>query len=72
MDTMSTVLESTESITRRVAELERQFAELRGEVLGLKPVEKDWRRTVGMMADDEYSRSAAELGRAWRKQANNE
>jgi len=72
MDAMSTVLESTESVIRRVAELERQFAELRAEVLGLKPVEKDWRRAVGMMADDEYSRSAAELGRTWRKQANNE
>ena len=69
---MTTALESTESVSRRVAELERQFAELRAEVLRLKPVEKDWTRTVGMMADDEYSRSAAELGRAWRKQANNE
>ncbi|MBE7503118.1 MAG: hypothetical protein HS113_23110 [Verrucomicrobiales bacterium] len=69
---MSTASESTESVTHRVAELERQFAELQSDVLRLKPTGKDWRRTVGMMADDEYSRSAAELGRAWRKQANNE
>ena len=72
MDIVSTAIESKESVTRRVAELERQFAELRAEVLRLKPVEKDWRRTVGMMTDDEHSRSAARLGREWREQANNE
>lgn len=72
MRMMSTAIESMESVTHRVAELERQFAELRAEVLRLKPIEKDWRRTVGLMADDECSRSAAELGRAWRKQANND
>jgi len=66
---MADTIHPTKSVEQRLAELEEQFAEMRARVLGLKPFEKDWRRTVGMMPDDEYSRSAARLGREWRVQA---
>ena len=60
---------STPSIEERFIQLEKQFSELRAEVLGLQPRAKDWQRTIGMMPDDEISRSAAGLGREWRDQA---
>lgn len=69
---MSEVTQSSSSLEERFAQLERQFADLRTEVLGLQPGTKDWRRTVGMMPDDELSRSAALLGREWRDLANSE
>ena len=69
---MANVTQPTPSIEERFAQLEKQFSELRTEVLGLQPRAKDWRRTVGMMPDDEMSRSAARLGREWRDQANEE
>lgn len=69
---MANAIDSTKSVEQRLAELENQFAEMRDRVLGLKSPGKDWRRTVGMMPDDESSRSAARLGREWREQANKE
>lgn len=56
------------SIEQRLAELEKQFADLRAEVLGLKPREKDWRRTVGTFPRDEMTLEAERLGREWRAQ----
>lgn len=56
----------------RVAELEREFAELRDRVLDAKPMTKDWRRTVGMMPDDELSREAQSLGTEWRRSGERE
>ena len=52
--------------------LEKEFSELRAEVIGLRSQTKDWRRTVGMIPDDETSRSAARLGREWRQRASEE
>ena len=69
---MADVTQTTPSIEERFAQLEKQFAELRAGVLGLQPRAKDWRRTVGMMPDDEMSRSAARLGREWRDRAGEE
>ena len=69
---MADVTQPIPSLEERFAQLETRFAELRAEVLGLQPRAKDWRRTVGMMPDDEISRSAARLGRDWRDQANAE
>ena len=69
---MADVTQSTPSIEERFIQLEKQFSELRAEVLGLQPRARDWQRTVGMMPDDEMSRSAARLGREWRDQANEE
>ena len=50
--------------------IEREFEALKHEVL--RPRAKEWRRTVGMIPDDEVSRSAEKLGREWREQANKE
>ena len=69
---MSTAIQPKESVEQRLAELEKQFAELRAEVLRLKPRVKDWRRTVGMMPRDEMTLEAERLGREWREQANKE
>ena len=69
---MAMAAKQTKTVEQRLAALEKEFNELRAQVLGLKPREKDWRRTVGTMPDDEISRSAAQLGREWREQANNE
>lgn len=55
------------AVDERLATLERQFEVLRNEVLGLKDVKKDWQSTVGVLPDDEISRSAFRLGREWRK-----
>lgn len=55
------------AVDQRLAALERQFEVLRDEVLGLKAVKKDWRSTVGILPDDEITRSAFRLGREWRK-----
>ncbi len=59
---MNTTLES------RVAELEKKVAELSAEILRQQPVAKDWRKTVGMLVDDELSREADRLGAEWRAQ----
>lgn len=55
-------------LEKRVEELERQFAELRAQVLDLKQRNKDWRSTVGTLEDDEVTREAERLGREYRKQ----
>ena len=57
-------------VAERLVELEKQFAELRALVLRLTRSKKDWRSTVGMMPDDEVSRSGDRLGREWREAAN--
>lgn len=67
---MSEVTQPIPTLEERFTQLERQFADLRAEVLGLQPRKKDWRRTVGMMPDDDLSRSAARLGRERRDLAN--
>jgi hypothetical protein len=59
-------------VTERLTDLETQFTELRALVLRLTPRKKDWRATVGMMPDDDVSRSADRLGREWREAANRE
>ncbi len=69
---MADVTQPDLPIEERFARLEKQFSELRAQVLGLQSPPKDWRRTVGMMPDDEMSRSAARLGREWRERANEE
>ncbi len=58
------------TVEERLTRIEREFDELKHEVLGLKPRAKAWRQTVGALPDDELSRSAEKLGREWREQAN--
>lgn len=59
-------------VEERLTRIEREFDELKRQILGLKPRAKAWRDTVGMIPDDELSRSAEKLGREWREQANEE
>lgn len=58
----------SKTLEKRVEELEKQVAELKTYVLGLRPLKKDWRGTVGCMEDDEMTREAERLGREYRKQ----
>ena len=58
----------TTTLEQRVEELEKQVAELSAQVLGLKPRKKDWESTVGILEDDEITRSAERLGREYREQ----
>jgi len=60
------------TVEDRIADLEKQFVDLRAQVLNLVPRKKDWRSTVGMIPDDEVARSGERLGREWREQANKE
>ena len=62
----------TTTVEERMTRLEREFDEIKHQVLGLKPRAKAWRDTVGAMPDDELSRDAERLGREWREQANKE
>jgi hypothetical protein len=57
-----------QTLEKRVESLEKEFSELRVQVLGLKQVKKDWRSTVGLMEDDEMTREAQRLGREYREQ----
>ncbi len=61
---------NTTTVEDRLTRIEREFDELKNEVLGLKPRAKAWRQTVGALPDDELSRSAEKQGREWREQAN--
>ena len=56
------------TLEKRVEQLEQKLAELTAQVLELRPRQKDWRRTVGSMEDDEVTREAERLGREYRKQ----
>ncbi len=61
---------NTTTVEERLTRIEREFDELKHEVLALKPCVKSWRQTVGAIPDDEFSRNAEKLGREWREQAN--
>jgi hypothetical protein len=58
----------TQTIEKRVEDLEKQVAALGQQVLDLRPPNKDWRRTAGCLPDDEMTREAEQLGREYRKQ----
>lgn len=60
----------TTTVEERLTRIEREFDNLKHEVLGLKPHVKEWRNTVGAIPGDELSRHAEKLGRDWRDQAN--
>lgn len=64
---MSQSVQDTASLHTRLKDLKPEFAALSDPVIGAKPTTKDWRRTVGMMPDDELSREAQRLGAEWRK-----
>ena len=62
----------SQTLEKRVDELERKVAELIAKTLDLRPRQKDWRRTVGTMTDDEMAREAERLGREYRQEQNRE
>lgn len=57
---------SEPSLEDRVATLEEQVAALMERILA-PPVEKDWRSTIGMFADDPVMREIQEEGRKIRE-----
>jgi len=57
---------SETTLENRVARLEKQVAELMQQVLK-PPVEKNWRGTIGMFADDPVMREIQEEGRKIRE-----
>jgi hypothetical protein len=58
----------SQTLEKRVKDLESGFSELRAQVLGVKQPKKDWRRTVGTLGNDDLTKEAEELGRHYRKQ----
>ena len=60
---------STNNLEERVSTLEKKFSEF--ERLQKQPRrEKDWRRTVGMFANDPFFEEVIRLGREYRDQEN--
>jgi hypothetical protein len=64
---MSKTLTKRPTVGARLATLETEFEALRDKVLGLAPVTKDWRSTVGALPDDAMTRRAFKAGAQWRK-----
>ena len=64
---MNKIVGESSSLAKRLEALEREFEILRDQVLGLKPIKKDWRAAVGILPDDELTRSAYRRGASWRK-----
>jgi len=58
----------SQMLEKRVEYLEKEFSELRAQVLVSRQRKKDWRGTIGMLEDDEMTREAARLGREYREQ----
>jgi len=58
----------SQTLERRVEELERKLSELSAQVLDLRRRKKDWRSTLGTLEDDAIARDAEQLGREYRKQ----
>jgi len=58
----------SQTIEKRVEDLEKQVAALSQQVLDLRPLKKDWRRTIGSLPEDEMTREAERFGREYRKQ----
>jgi hypothetical protein len=65
---MNYIVDMSQTLEKRVEELERKVAELSARALDLRPSHKDWRRTVGSVTDDEMAREAERLGREYRQQ----
>jgi MoaA/NifB/PqqE/SkfB family radical SAM enzyme len=58
----------SQTLEKRVEDLEKKVAELGAEVLQLRPLKKDWRQTFGGTPEDELTREANRLGSEYRKQ----
>jgi hypothetical protein len=58
----------SQTLEQRVEYLEKEFSELRAQILNLRRPTKDWRSTFGTLEDDEITREAEKLGREYREQ----
>jgi len=58
----------SQTLEKRVECLEKEFSELRAQILDLRQRKKDWHSTVGTLEDDEITRDAERLGREYRQQ----
>jgi hypothetical protein len=65
---MNYIFVMLQTIEERVEELEKKVAQLSAQALDLRPLQKDWRSTVGSLTDDELARDAARLGRKYRQE----
>ena len=57
----------SQTIEKRVEELEHKFTVLTTQFADVKSHQKDWRRTFGMSRDDEGFREMLSLGREYRQ-----
>ena len=55
------------TLEQRVEELEKKIAELTSQLAEAKPRGKDWRRSIGVFANDPDYDEAMRLGREWRE-----
>ncbi len=58
----------SQTLEKRVENLEKEFSEFRAQMLNLRQPGKDWRSTFGTLEDDEITREAERLGREYRQQ----
>ena len=58
----------SQTLEKRVEDLEHRVADLSAQVLNLRPRKKDWTRSVGSLPDDDLTREAERLGREYRQQ----
>jgi hypothetical protein len=58
----------SQTLERRVEDLERRFSALSEQVLDLRRPKRDWRSTIGTLEDDAMTREAERLGREYRQQ----
>jgi hypothetical protein len=58
----------SQTLERRVEDLERNYFALSEQVLDLRRRKKDWRGTIGTLDDDAMTREAERLGREYREQ----
>lgn len=64
---MNKTVANRPTLEKRLAALESEFDVLRDKLLGLAPIKKDWRSTVGSLPDDAMTRRAFRAGAQWRK-----
>ena len=57
----------SQTLARRVEELEHKLADLTTQVAGVKARQKDWRRTFGLSRGDDGFKEMMSLGRDYRQ-----
>jgi hypothetical protein len=58
----------SQALEKRAEFLEKEFSDLRAQVLNLRQQKKDWLSTVGLLEDDKITREGERLGREYREQ----